>query len=77
MFRNFATRIVNIRRSFSCGVRNFIREPSLPLRKCPKWVCAEDAVKIINSGINRVISIFDQIQSSAFKKTDSIPLLSI
>jgi len=28
-----------------------IREPSQPLKRCPKWVCVEDAVKIVNSGI--------------------------
>ncbi|XP_011641731.1 uncharacterized protein LOC105430085 isoform X2 [Pogonomyrmex barbatus] len=26
-----------------------LREPSQPLKRCPKWVCVEDAVKIINS----------------------------
>ncbi|XP_011309516.1 uncharacterized protein [Fopius arisanus] len=30
------------------GVRGF-RELSLPLRRCPRWVCVEDAVKIVNS----------------------------
>lgn len=33
-----------------CGLR-FLREPLQPLKRCPKWVCVEDAVKIINSGI--------------------------
>lgn len=50
MFRNIAAKVSNISRFFSCGVQNLIREPSLPLRRCPKWVCVEDAVKVINSG---------------------------
>ncbi|GAB1859948.1 Acetyl-CoA hydrolase [Camponotus japonicus] len=34
-----------------CGQRYLqsLREPSQPLKRCPKWVCVEDAVKIINS----------------------------
>lgn len=33
-----------------CGLRYIsIREPLQPLKRCPKWVCVEDAIKIINS----------------------------
>ncbi|KAG5328230.1 ACH1 hydrolase, partial [Acromyrmex heyeri] len=34
-----------------CGQRYMqgLREPSQPLKRCPKWVCVEDAIKIINS----------------------------
>ena len=37
---------------FNFSVRSFsaIREPFQPLRRCPRWVCVEDAVKVINSG---------------------------
>lgn len=33
-----------------CGLK-YIREPLQPLKRCPRWVCVEDAIKIINSGI--------------------------
>ncbi|XP_033324823.1 succinyl-CoA:acetate/propanoyl-CoA:succinate CoA transferase isoform X1 [Megalopta genalis] len=37
------------KRNFNlCGLK-FIREPLQPLKRCPRWVCVEDAVKIINS----------------------------
>lgn len=37
---------------FNIGVRHVLREPLQPLKRCPRWVCVEDAVKIINSGMS-------------------------
>ncbi|XP_003699616.1 succinyl-CoA:acetate/propanoyl-CoA:succinate CoA transferase [Megachile rotundata] len=37
------------KKPFKIGVRFILREPLQPLNRCPKWVCVEDAVKIINS----------------------------
>jgi len=55
MFRNLKLVFGKIQhaKSFSCGRQYLqsLREPSQPLKRCPKWVCVEDAIKIINSGI--------------------------
>ncbi|XP_072760100.1 succinyl-CoA:acetate/propanoyl-CoA:succinate CoA transferase [Anoplolepis gracilipes] len=56
MFRNLRLIFGKIRQNTTkpfhlCGQRYLqsLREPSQPLKRCPKWVCIEDAVKIINS----------------------------
>ncbi|XP_018044333.1 PREDICTED: 4-hydroxybutyrate coenzyme A transferase-like [Atta colombica] len=53
MFRNLKLVFGKIQhaKSFLCGRRYLqsLREPSQPLKRCPKWVCVEDAIKIINS----------------------------
>ncbi|CAL1673771.1 unnamed protein product [Lasius platythorax] len=56
MFRNLRLAFGKIRQNTTkpfhlCGQRYLqsLREPSQPLKRCPKWVCVEDAVKIINS----------------------------
>lgn len=53
MFRNLKSVLGKIRHAKSfhlCPRRHIeLREPSQPLKRCPKWVCVEDAVKIINS----------------------------
>ncbi|XP_014485132.1 PREDICTED: 4-hydroxybutyrate coenzyme A transferase-like [Dinoponera quadriceps] len=52
MFRNLRTvlgRICHAKPFHLCERRYLLREPFHPLKRCPKWVCVEDAVKIINS----------------------------
>ncbi|RLU20952.1 hypothetical protein DMN91_007567 [Ooceraea biroi] len=51
MFRNLKLMFDKIRctKPFHLCRRYVMREPSQPLKRCPKWVCVEDAVKIINS----------------------------
>ncbi|XP_015179518.1 PREDICTED: 4-hydroxybutyrate coenzyme A transferase-like [Polistes dominula] len=51
MFRNLDSTFNKLRpaKPFNlCGLR-YIREPFQPLKRCPRWVCVEDAIKIINS----------------------------
>ncbi|KAL2730852.1 4-hydroxybutyrate coenzyme A transferase-like [Vespula squamosa] len=51
MFRNIDTTLKKLRTTQhfnACGIKH-IREPFQPLKRCPRWVCVEDAIKIINS----------------------------